>query len=100
MSDDGATAVVGAPVYDISVGSAAAWFRVNRSPSTGVWALGDGYASPGPIPNTYPQGVASTMLGNSMAMSADARVVVAGAPFRADASGVDVGAAEVWACGA
>ena len=100
LSDAGTVAAVGAPLSDPDgvVGGAATWFRLNKNAATGLWSVSSsGYASvavlaPGAVPQT-------TMLGNSVSVSADASLVVVGSPNRATAAGVTTGAAEVWSCG-
>ena len=107
MNDAGTTAVVGAPFFDLSasITASSAWYRFDRNPTTGVWSLasggGGGYASPGTFASvpTAPLNFRSTLQGMSLGLSADGGVVVVGRPLRANATGVETGAAEVWACG-
>ena len=99
LSDDTLTAIIGAPQYSSIVGAASSWFRLNRNATTSVWRVTTGYASAGPVSPTQAEGITTTLLGHSVSVSSDGTVVVVGAPARADASGQDVGGAEVWACG-
>ena len=100
LSDAGVVAVTGAPQTDSSLGAAPALYRLDLNASNGIWFISNAYSTPNrasQTPSYSPS--ASTLLGVSVDMSGDGSVIVAGSPQRLNVADVEVGAAEVWACG-